>query len=62
MNALKEAVAALEAENKRLRKALEQIADEQKVYKGYGDYDILPALDAYEAQALARQALMSASQ
>jgi hypothetical protein len=40
-----------------LIKALEQIADEQKVYKGHGDYDILPFCDADEAQKLARSAL-----
>jgi Lar family restriction alleviation protein len=38
-------------------KALEQIADEQKVYKGHGDYDIIPALTADEAQSLARKVL-----
>ena len=53
---------ALEAENKRLRAALERIASEQKVYKGHGDFDTLPALEADEAQAEARRALTSASQ
>lgn len=37
--------------------ALEEIADEQKVYKGHGDFDIIPALDADEAQSRARKAL-----
>lgn len=48
---------ALVDENKRFREALERIAGEQKVYTGHGDYDILPALDADEAQALARSVL-----
>ena len=51
--------AQLEAELARLRTALEQIADEQKVYKGHGDYDIIPALDADEAQKIARKALQA---
>ena len=41
------------------REALEQIADEQKIYKGHGDYDIEPALTAVEAQSVARKALAS---
>lgn len=44
---------------KELRKALERIADEEKVYRGHGDYDILPALSAKEAQQVARSALAS---
>ena len=46
----------------RLREALKEIAGEQKVYTGHGDYDVLPALDADQAQALARRALMSGNQ
>jgi hypothetical protein len=38
--------------------ALNHIADEQKVYKGHGDYDILPMCDADEAQSIARDALI----
>lgn len=45
-----------------MREALEKIAAEQKVYRGHGDYDIIPALDADEAQAVARTALASAPQ
>ena len=44
-------------ELERYKVALDMIADEQKVYKGHGDYDILPALDADEAQNVARRAL-----
>ncbi len=40
-------------------RALEQIAAEQKVYKGHGDFDVIPALDADEAQALARKTLIA---
>jgi len=42
-----------------LVEALEKIAGEQKVYKGHGDYDIIPAFDADEAQRIARTALAS---
>ena len=45
----------------RLRAALEQISNEQKVYKGHGDYDILPAFTADEAMMLARKALAVSS-
>jgi hypothetical protein len=45
------------AEIAALREALTEIADEQKVYKGHGDYDILPKYDAEGAQSLARAAL-----
>lgn len=38
--------------------ALEKIAEEQKVYLGHGDYNIVPALTAEEAQALARYVLL----
>jgi hypothetical protein len=48
-------------ELQRFREALERIADEQKVYKGHGDYDIIPALNREEAQAVARKALMGKS-
>lgn len=41
----------------RMRKVLDQIADEQKVYKGHGDYDVIPACGADEAQRLAREVL-----
>lgn len=37
--------------------ALQKIADEQKQYLGHGDYDILPACSADEAQRLAIKAL-----
>lgn len=37
--------------------ALEKIADEDKVYKGHGDYDIVTACTAEEAQRLARDAI-----
>jgi hypothetical protein len=40
-----------------MRDALERIAAEQKVYKGHGDYEIVPALTAEEAQSVAREAL-----
>lgn len=39
------------------RTALLRIADEHKVYKGHGDYDIVPACSAEDAQSLARTAL-----
>lgn len=38
--------------------ALEEIASEQKIYKGHGDYDIAPKLNADEAMMRARAALM----
>jgi len=37
--------------------ALVEIAREQKIYKGHGDYDIAPALTADEAMMRARRAL-----
>ena len=42
--------------------ALMQIADEQKIYRGHGDYTIEPALSAEEAQAVARAAIAKATQ
>lgn len=42
----------------RYRDALWRIAEEQRVYMGHGDYDMLPMLSAEEAQSLARHALM----
>lgn len=52
-----EYAAALEAEVARLRECLEKIAGESKVYRGHGDYDIVPAFDGEEAQHIARDAL-----
>ena len=52
----------LRARLARCEEALTQIADEQKVYKGHGDYDILPALTAEEAQMSARTALSEGAQ
>lgn len=43
-----------------MRAALEQIAAEQKVYLGHGDYTIEPALSAEKAQSAARAAIAAA--
>lgn len=48
-----------EAQVAMLVEALEQIADEEKIYEGHGNYGIVPALDSYDAQALARKTLSS---
>ena len=42
---------------RKFKEALEKIAEEQKIYKGHGDYDIEPALTAQGAQDLARKVL-----
>ena len=39
------------------RKALEEIAGEQKIYLGHGDYSVEPNYSAQQAQNLARKAL-----
>jgi hypothetical protein len=43
------------------RVALEKISAEQRIYKGHGDFDTIPALSADEAQAVAREALSAQS-
>lgn len=37
--------------------ALAQIADEENVYKGNGDYDTVPTMSAEQMQSLAREVL-----
>jgi len=39
------------------RTALEEIASENKVYKGHGDYDIVPSYSAEQAQRIAQKAI-----
>lgn len=58
---LREVYSALDqarAARNRYRKALEQIADDHKTYRGHGDYDEGP-LTGEEAQRVARQVLQT---
>ena len=45
------------AEIASLRAALSEIAQEEKVYLGHGDYTIVPSCSAEEAQSIAVRAL-----